>query len=526
MHERNGTNKQKMSETSQLFLGIISGERRRAHAEVADRASRIAGGLNKLGVSQGDSVCILMRNDIAFVEVAYAAMRLGAYGVPVNWHFKPEEINYILKDSGTSVLVGHADMLHRLREAIPPGVSVFSVPTPPEILQHYKIDPEGPAKPDFAIDFDFWLARQVPYDGPVVPQPQNMIYTSGTTGHPKGVRRNAPTAEQIAAAEKMRALIFGLKPGSRALLPGPLYHSAPNSFGLRAGRLGGALALMPRFEPEEFLKLVEEQRIDTIFMVPTMFIRLMKLPEQVRRKYDVSSLRHVIHAAAPCPPDIKRAMIEWWGPVIYEFYGSTESGAVTFATSEDALKKPGTVGRISPGAELRFIGDDGRVLPTGEIGEIYSRIATNPDFTYHNKPEKRTEIEREGFITSGDVGYIDADGYVFICDRKRDMVISGGVNIYPAEIEAVLHAVPGVHDCAVFGIPDEEFGEALMAVVEPQAGVSLEIADIRARLRASLADYKVPKHVEIQTQLPREDSGKIFKRRLRDPYWQQTGRRI
>ena len=205
----------------------------------------------------------------------------------------------------------------------------------------------------------------------------------------------------------------------------------------------------------------------------------------MRKKYDMSSLRHIIHAAAPCPADVKRAMIEWWGPVIYEFYGSTESGAVTFANSEDALKKPGTVGKISPGAELRFIGDDGRVLPPGEIGEIYSRIAGNPDFTYHNKPEKRSEIDREGFITSGDVGYIDEDGYVFICDRKRDMVISGGVNIYPAEIEAALHAVPGVHDCAVFGIPDEEFGEALMAVVEPQPGVTLDIAAIRAQLKTA-----------------------------------------
>jgi long-chain acyl-CoA synthetase len=353
-----------------------------------------------------------------------------------------------------------------------------------------------------------------------------MIYTSGTTGHPKGVRRFAPTPAQSANAEAMRAMIYGLKPGARTILPGPLYHSAPNSFGLRSGRLGGALILMPRFEPEEFLRLIDEQRVDTIFMVPTMFIRLMKLPEQVRKKYDMSSLRHIIHAAAPCPADVKRAMIEWWGPVIYEFYGSTESGAVTFANSEDALKKPGTVGKISPGAELRFIGDDGQVLPTGEIGEIYSRIAGNPDFTYHNKPEKRSEIDREGFITSGDVGYIDEDGYVFICDRKRDMVISGGVNIYPAEIEAALHAVPGVHDCAVFGIPDEEFGEALMAVVEPQPGVTLDIAAVRAQLKTSLADYKVPKHVEIQANLPREDSGKIFKRRLRDPYWERAGRRI
>jgi long-chain acyl-CoA synthetase len=353
-----------------------------------------------------------------------------------------------------------------------------------------------------------------------------MIYTSGTTGNPKGVRRQAPTPEQAASVERMRGMIYGLRPNIRALLPGPLYHSAPNSFGLRSGRLGGALVLMPRFDPEEFLWLIEAERIDTIFMVPTMFIRLMKLPQEVRRKYDMSSLRHIIHAAAPCPADVKRAMIDWWGPVIHEFYGSTESGAVTFANSEDALKKPGTVGKISPGAELRFIGDDGKVLPQGEIGEIYSRIAGNPDFTYHNKPEKRAEIDREGFITSGDVGYVDEDGYVFICDRKRDMVISGGVNIYPAEIEAALHAVPGVHDCAVFGIPDEEFGEALMAVVEPQAGVTLDVAAIRAQLKASLADYKVPKYIEIQAQLPREDSGKIFKRRLRDPYWERAGRRI
>ena len=512
--------------TQEPFLGIISGQRKRGHAEVADRAARLAGGLEKLGVRQGDSVCILMRNDIAFIEAAYAAMRLGAYAVPVNWHFKPEEIDYVLKDSGTSVLIGHADMLYQLRGAIPDGVTVLSVPTPPEIVANYKINPDKLAPPDFAVDLETWLEQQRPYDGPLWPQPANMIYTSGTTGHPKGVRRHAPTPEQSASAERMRAMIYGLKPGARALLPGPLYHSAPNSFGLRAGRLGGALVLMPRFDPEDFLRLVRDERIDTIFMVPTMFIRLMKLPEAVRRKYDMSSLRHVIHAAAPCPADIKRAMIEWWGPVIYEFYGSTELGAVTFANSEDALKKPGTVGKISPGAELRFIGEDGTTLPQGEIGEIYSRIAGNPDFTYHNKPEKRAEIDLGGFITSGDVGYIDEDGYVFICDRKRDMVISGGVNIYPAEIEAALHAVPGVHDCAVFGIPDDEFGEALMAVVEPQAGVSLDVAGIRAQLKTSLADYKVPKHVEILENLPREDSGKIFKRRLRDPYWERAGRRI
>ena len=280
----------------------------------------------------------------------------------------------------------------------------------------------------------------------------------------------------------------------------------------------GALVLMPRFDAEEFLALIERERIDTIFMVPTMFIRLMKLPEEVRKKYDMSSLRHIIHAAAPCPADVKRAMIEWWGPVIYEFYGSTESGAVTFATSEDALKKPGTVGKISPGAELRFIGDDGKEVPQGQIGEIYSRIAGNPDFTYHNKSEKRAEIDREGFITSGDVGYIDADGYVFICDRKRDMVISGGVNIYPAEIENTLIGMDGVRDCAVFGVPDDEYGERLFACVEPEAGAALSAAAIQDFLRGKLANFKVPRDIRFMDALPREATGKIFKRKLRDLY--------
>jgi len=512
--------------SSTLFNGIISGERRRGFDDVTERASRIAGGLARLGVKPGDSVCILMRNDIAFLEAAYAVMQLGAYAVPVNWHFKPEEITYVIQDSGSKILIGHADMLRLLRDAIPEGIIFFSVAPPPEILANYRIDPAQTATPEGAIDLETWLAEQAPYDGPKLPQPHNMIYTSGTTGHPKGVRRFAPTPEQAAATDAMRARVYGLKPGARALLPGPLYHSAPNAFGLRAGRLGGALVIMPRFEPEEFLDIIDREKIDTVFMVPTMFIRLMKLPAEVREKYDMSSLRHVIHAAAPCPADAKRAMIEWWGPVIYEFYGSTESGAVTFANSEDALAKPGTVGRIAPGAELRFVDDDGKILPQGEIGEIYSRISGNPDFTYHNRPEKRAEIERDGFITSGDVGYIDADGYVFICDRKRDMVISGGVNIYPAEIESALHAVAGVHDCAVFGIPDEEFGEALMAVIEPQPGVLLDLAAVRMELKKALADYKVPRQIEIQANLPREDSGKIFKRRLRDPYWAKAGRVI
>ncbi|WP_407654408.1 acyl-CoA synthetase [Bradyrhizobium prioriisuperbiae] len=507
-------------------MGIISGDRCRSTTDVAERARLIAGGLQSLGVKQGDSVCVLMRNDIAFLEAVYAIIMLGGYGVPVNWHFKPEEIAYVIGDSGSHVLIGHSDLLHKMRGAIPDGVTILGVPPPPEVVASYRIEPGGLELPVGAIDLDDWMARQRPYDGPELPPPPNMIYTSGTTGHPKGVRRAAPTPEQLAYTNRMRAMIYGIRPQGRALLPGPLYHSAPNAYGIRAGRECDALVLMPRFDAEEFLRIVQDEKIDIIFMVPTMFIRLMKLPETVRAAYDMSSLRHVIHAAAPCPAEVKRAMIDWWGPVIYEFYGSTESGAVTFATPQDALKKPGTVGRISPGAELRFLSEAGDILPPGQIGEIYSRIPASADFTYHNRPEKRAEIDRDGFITSGDVGYIDDEGYVFISDRKRDMVISGGVNIYPAEIEAVLHGYPGVHDCAVFGIPDEEFGEALIAVIEPQGGVSLDLAAVRTHLKTQLADYKVPKHIEIRTELPREDSGKIFKRRLRDPYWERAGRRI
>jgi long-chain acyl-CoA synthetase len=295
---------------------------------------------------------------------------------------------------------------------------------------------------------------------------------------------------------------------------------------MRAGRAGAVMVLMPRFDPLVLLELIERERIDTMFMVPTMLIRLLKLPEAVRKRYDLSSLRFIIIAAAPCPAEVKRDMIAWWGPVIHEFYGSTESSAVTLANSADALARPGTVGRAVEGAELRILDDAGRILPAGEVGEIYTRMAGLPDFTYHNRPDQRAAIDRDGFITSGDVGYLDADGYLFLCDRKRDMVISGGVNIYPAEIEAVLMGLAGVKDCAVFGIPDAEFGEALMAVVEPAEASGLTPADVRAHLAQHLAGYKVPRSIELARDLPREDSGKIFKRRLRDRYWQNAGRNI
>ena len=515
-----------MAEGSQgTSRGIVSGERQRDPAAVEERVRRIAGGLDRLGVGPGDCVAILMRNDIAFLEATYGEAMLGAYAVPVNWHLKADEVRYILDDCEAQVLVGHEDLLAPLAGHLPDDLAVFSAPVPPEVAAHFPPSAAGKL-PAEARDLDHWLAGEAPYEGAARPAPMSMIYTSGTTGKPKGVRRKAPTPEEAKATEGLRALVYGLRPGVRALLPGPLYHSAPNSFGIRAGRLGGVLVLMPRFDAEEMLRLIEEHRIDTIFMVPTMFVRLLKLPEAVRNRYDLSSLRFVIHAAAPCPADVKAAMIAWWGPVIHEFYGGTETGPVTFATSEDALRKPGSVGRLSPGAEIRVLDDAGREVPQGGVGELFCRIEGYPDFTYHKAPEKRAEVDDRGFITCGDIGYVDADGYVFLCDRKRDMIIAGGVNIYPAEIEAALLALPQVRDCAVFGIPHAEFGESIMAVIAPQPGVEIDPTALKTELATRIADYKLPRHIEIRDDLPREDSGKIFKRRLRDPYWAAAGRTI
>jgi long-chain acyl-CoA synthetase len=261
-------------------------------------------------------------------------------------------------------------------------------------------------------------------------------------------------------------------------------------------------------------------------MVPTMFVRLLKLPDETRQKYDLSSLEFVVHAAAPCPPAIKRQMIEWWGPVINEYYGATEMGAVVFHTSEEALRRPGTVGRPVKGGTVRIYDDQGRQLGPNQIGEVYLRIEGFPDFTYNGLDQQRREIERDGLVTAGDVGYLDEDGYLFLCDRKRDMVISGGVNIYPAEIEAVLISMPGVHDVAVFGIPDDEYGESLCAYIEPDQDSDLSADQVRRFMSGKLADYKAPRVIEFRRDLPREDSGKIFKRKLRDPHWERAGRRI
>jgi long-chain acyl-CoA synthetase len=332
---------------------------------------------------------------------------------------------------------------------------------------------------------------------------------------------------QAASAQEV-ARYWGLSadPSIVVLMNGPMYHSAPAAYGMASARLGLHIVLQPRFDAADMLRLIEKNRVSHMHIVPTMLVRLLRLPDEVKRRHDLSSLRWVTHGAAPCAPAVKRQMIEWWGPVINEYYGATETGIVVWHNSEEALRKPGTVGHVVPGALLRIVDEEGRDVKQGEVGEIYLKGPHLSEFTYNNDDAKRREVGLGELVTVGDVGYQDADGYIFLCDRKRDMIISGGVNIYPAEIESVLIQMPGVRDCAVFGIPDEEFGEQICAHVEPQAGAELQASDVRVYLGGHLARYKVPKVVEFSAALPREDSGKIFKRKLRAPYWEKMGRSI
>jgi long-chain acyl-CoA synthetase len=286
------------------------------------------------------------------------------------------------------------------------------------------------------------------------------------------------------------------------------------------------LFIEERFDAERTLQLIEAQRLTHAYLVPTMYVRLLALPDSVKRRYDLGSMRFVASTGSPCAPDIKRAMIDWWGPVIHEAYGASELGYMTRLDSVEALRKPGSAGRPLPGVTVAILNDEGEALPQGQAGLIYVHQPAFPEFTYIGNDAARKRIERNGLKTLGDIGYLDEDGYLFIVDRSADMVISGGVNIYPAEIEAALQMMPGVADCAVFGVPDAEFGEALAAAVQTVEGAALNADDVRAFLKTRLADYKVPRVVAFHAQLPREDTGKIFKRKLRDPYWAGMARRI
>ncbi|WP_338466535.1 acyl-CoA synthetase [Novosphingobium sp. ZN18A2] len=512
---------------------ITSGERTLMSAALDDRIRRAATVLAGYGLEKGDGVALYLRNDIAYFEAAFGAGMLGVYPVPVNWHYTVDEANYLLVDSGVKLLLIHADLLDAVRAAIPPGLPVVVVPTPPEIRAAYGL-PDAPPPADLPVWDDLVRAAQ-PMQGEGEPAPSTIIYTSGTTGRPKGVKRGAFTPEQAEAVNVMLGWSYGFADvlaGKRdpatitTAVIGPVYHSAPNAHSSFSTRLGANVVVTPRFDAEGLLALIEKERITHLNMVPIMFNRLLRLPDEVKRKYDLSSLEYVTHAAAPCPPPVKRAMIEWWGPVIWEYYGSTEMGNVTNLSSQEWLAHPGSVGRVQPGVTLRVVDADGNDVAPGEVGEVIGKGRHGTDFTYQNAPEKRAAMEKYGLVTPGDMGYFDEDGFLYLCDRINDMIISGGANIYPAEIEAELHKLSGVADCAVFGIPDEEFGESVMAVVQPMPDADLTEDALKAELRRVMTAYKVPRRIDFAASLPREDSGKIFKRKLREPFWEGRERRI
>lgn len=523
--------------TATIESGVVLGDRCVSRDEILARAAMATTGFAAFGVGQGDSVALLLRNDVAFFEASLGVGALGGYAVPINWHAKGDEIAHVLADSSARAVVVHADLLGGLREVCPREVPILVVATPDELAALYHLGPQRCAlPPDCDADgaagrgilrsWDAWLSEHAPFSGERSQAPASMIYTSGTTGRAKGVRRNPLTPEQIAGLRRVNAEVLGIQPGMRTVIPAPLYHSAPNTYALSALRGRGLVVLQGRFDPEELLALIERHAINRLQLVPTMLLRLLALPDEVKCRYDLSSLEHVVHAAAPCPVEVKRAMIDWWGPIIFEYYGSTESGPVTACDSAEWLSHPGTVGRPVRGARIRVIGEGGEPAAPGEPGEIYMHFPDYGEFTYQNASERRAEIELDGFITVGDIGYLDEDGFLHLCDRKNDMVISGGVNIYPARIESAILALEGVADCAVFGIPDPDLGEVLAAAVQPQPGVVLEGDVVRSHVRACLAGFEVPRVVTFHEALPREDSGKIFKRRLRDPYWAEVGRSI
>jgi len=492
--------------------------------EFEQRWRRSAAALRTLGVGEGDVVALLLHNSPLALELMVATRHLGALWCPLNWHFKTEEVQYILGNSGAKALIAETALLAAVSAALPEPQAAGLV-----VLQAEGLKPRAAADGD-ALPHASWESLRdatAPLATPAAPPRGAMFYTSGTTGRPKGIARQPMSPAQVAAATALRRLAYGGgEPGMRALLSAPWYHSAPNSYSLGMAQDEATLFIEPRFDAERTLQLIHEHRLTHAYLVPTMYVRLLALPSEVRARYDVSSMRMVASTGSPCPPDVKRAMIEWWGPVINECYGASELGYMTLLTSEQALRKPGSAGQPLEGVVLKVLDEEGREQPAGTPGLIYIHQPAFADFTYVGNAEARARMERDGLKTMGDIGYLDDDGFLFIVDRQADMVISGGVNIYPVEIEHVLQAMPGVADCAVFGIPDDEFGEALAAAVQPAPGAVLSPEAVRAWLHERIAGYKVPRVVTLHAELPREDTGKIFKRRLREPYWAGRSRRV
>ncbi|MBM3670914.1 MAG: AMP-binding protein [Actinobacteria bacterium] len=493
-------------------------------AELAERATRLADALRKAGLAAGDTIALVAGNQREYFELMLACSHLGITYVPVNWHWVAEEVAYVLRDAevrGVVVDQRYTDVVSQALEV--PGV--------PHLQVGVEIGP-GSSSSDALVGYEAFLATGdvVAPTVPLLGGP--MFYTSGTTGKPKGVR-SALTGATDTPTEVLALVAAGvgelLPPGGRTLLCGPIYHSAQWAFSFLPFVNGLPVVMQHKFDAAGVLELIDRHRITNLHLVPTQMQRLLALPDDVRAAFDGSSLHAVWHGAAPCPPDVKQRMIEWWGPRIWEYYGSTEGAIISTISSEDWLRKGGSVGRPGATTEVVVVGDDGTRLGPGEDGALYFRNSLGMDFEYHGEPTKTADAHLEpGLFTTGDVGHLDDEGYLWLSDRKIDMIISGGVNIYPAEIEGILAAHPAVADVAVIGVPDDEWGESVHAAIElaegSEDGSSLE-DELVALSRAHLAGYKRPRSFEYVAEIPRTPTGKIKKEILRAPYWGSRDRR-
>jgi long-chain acyl-CoA synthetase len=502
-------------------VALICEGQQLAYGDLNARVNRIARVLAAAGVGAGDRVALMVRNSFAFFEVGQAAAKLRATVVPINFHLKHEEIAYIADDSGARVLIFGGEFRDEVAGALPD----MTVPARDQLL----MVGAGTAPPG-ARRLEDVVAG---IDGAEPPQASArsgfniMVYTSGTTGRPKGVVHPSLDPEHAYQSQLMLARTWDFRTEDVHLLVGPAYHTAPAAYALVHLFMGATIVIMPASDPEEMLRLIDRHRVSTAHMVPANFIRILDLPEDVRRRYDVRSLRRVLHAAAPCPVDVKRRIMDYFPrDAVWEYYGMTE-GAGTIISPDDWRRKPGSVGRPWPGVRLSILDEAGNALGPNTPGLIYvSSPAGRRSFAYHNAPEKTESAYRGEFFTVGDIGYLDEDGFLFIVDRKADMVISGGVNIYPAEVEAVLHRHPDVVDVAVIGVPNEKMGEEVKAIVELRRGAQPDADAVVAFCRSHIAHYKCPRSVEFVAVLPRDPNGKVRKRELRERYWAGRSQRV
>jgi len=485
------------------------------YAQLDQRSNQGAHLFRSLGLQQGDVIAILMENNARFFEVAWAAQRAGLYFVCVSTKLTAGEVEYILKDCGAKVFIASAAMGPLIDEVarLVPDLTLFAV---------------GGTHGAYA---DFEQARAGEPTTPIADESagSDMLYSSGTTGRPKGVKPalsggpiDAPNALQMMAQG-----LFGFSGDSVYLSPAPLYHAAPLRWCMTVHKLGGTVIVLEKFDPETALALIEKHKVNCGQFVPTHFVRMLKLPEEVRARYDVSSMKSAVHAAAPCPIPVKAQMIAWWGPVIYEYYAGTEGNGFCWINSENWLTHKGSVGQAVLG-ELRICDENGDPVPPRTEGTVY--FANGPAVNYHNAPEKTAEsYNRHGWTTLGDVGWADEDGYLYLTDRKSFMIISGGVNIYPQEIENLLITHPKVADAAVVGAPCEEMGEQVVAVIQPLDQTEDQealAAELMAFARANLSHVKSPRRIDFMAELPRHPTGKLYKRLIRDAYWGKGESRI